>query len=106
MSILGLKAVSTFTANLAVGDPCCVNPLGTSGGAIHVEDLTSLRISSSLFLGNRADSGGGISTYRGDVEVRDSVFQANQRNATAGKTPHNSSQADAISFIGGRRRVP
>jgi len=73
---------STFTANLAVGDPCCINPQGTSGGAIHVEDLTALRISGALFLGNQADSGGGVSSYRADIEVRNSVFQANQRNAS------------------------
>jgi hypothetical protein len=73
---------STFTANVALGDPCCVNPKETSGGAIHAEDLTALRISNSLFQGNRADIGGGVSEYRADVEVAGSVFQGNRRNDT------------------------
>jgi hypothetical protein len=75
-------ANSTFTANLAVADPCCESTEQTEGGAIHVEDLTALRISGSFFQGNQAELGGGISSYRADIEVRDSVFQANRRSGT------------------------
>jgi hypothetical protein len=70
---------STFLRNQAVADPCCVNPEATSGGAIHAEDLTALRVSGSLFQDNRADLGGGIDEYRADVEVQTSVFQGNRR---------------------------
>jgi len=73
-------ARSTFLRNQALADPCCIHPTTeTSGGALHAEDLTALRVSGSLFQDNRADLGGGISEYRADVEVRDSVFQGNRR---------------------------
>jgi len=106
-------ARSTFTANIALGDPCCVNPQETSGGAIHAEDLTALRISGSLFQGNRADVGGGVSEYRADVEVADSVFQGNQRNATnyaggegGALAATSSDNADASTAFGAVNRRP
>ena len=68
---------STFTGNQAVADPCCANPAPTSGGAIHAEDLTVLRVHDSLFARNRANVGGGVDGYRSDVEIHGSVFQAN-----------------------------
>jgi hypothetical protein len=71
---------STFVDNRAVADPCCVNPVPTSGGAIHAEDLTQVRVQGSLFVHNRADFGGGVDSYRADVEVAGSVFQRNEAN--------------------------
>ncbi len=68
---------STFTGNLAVPDPCCVNPLPTSGGAIHAEDLTTLQIADSLFQRNGAALGGAVDGYRADARISGSVFQAN-----------------------------
>ncbi len=69
---------STFTGNQAVADPCCTQPEPTTGGAVHVEDLTALRVQSSLFQGNRAVYGGALDEYRADVEIDNSVFQGNQ----------------------------
>ncbi len=74
---------STFAGNRAVADPCCVNPAPTSGGAIHAEDLTSLRVHDSLFVRNRADVGGAVDGYRPDVEIHGSVFQANMGSGGA-----------------------
>lgn len=73
-----LVSRSTFVRNRAVADPCCVNPVPTSGGAIHAEDLTTLRVQGSLFTQNQADFGGGVDSYRADVEVDGSVFQKNE----------------------------
>jgi hypothetical protein len=69
---------STFAGNQAVADPCCTQPEPTTGGAIHVEDLTALRVQDSVFQGNRAVYGGAVDEYRADVEIHGSVFQANQ----------------------------
>ncbi len=69
---------STFVNNQAVADPCCATPTPTSGGAIHAEDLTSLRVSGSLFVQNGAGYGGAVDSYRADVEIDGSVFQQNQ----------------------------
>jgi hypothetical protein len=69
---------STFTGNQAAADPCCAQPEPTTGGAVHVEDLTTLRVQSSLFQGNRAVYGGAVDEYRADVEIDNSVFQGNQ----------------------------
>ena len=68
---------STFTGNLAVPDPRCVNPLPTSGGAIDAEDLTTLQIADSLFQRNGAALGGAVDGYRADARISGSVFQAN-----------------------------
>ncbi|HET7040379.1 MAG TPA: hypothetical protein VFI13_00070, partial [Gemmatimonadales bacterium] len=73
-----LVTSSTFARNRAVADPCCVNPAPTSGGAIHAEDLTTLRVQGSVLTQNRADFGGGVDSYRADVEVDGSVFQKNE----------------------------
>lgn len=72
---------STFTANRAAADPCCVNPVPSSGGAIHVEDLTTLRVDSSLFTQNAAGYGGAVDSYRADVTISGSVFQQNVADA-------------------------
>lgn len=72
---------STFLANQAVGDPCCTHPQVTTGGAIHVENLTALTVHQSRFVLNRADSGGAIDGFRAYIDVHGSVFQANQATA-------------------------
>jgi predicted outer membrane repeat protein len=69
---------ATFLANQAVADPCCGNGNATEAGAIHVEDFSVLTLQRSLLVGNRADWGGALSSYRATMDVRDSVFQANQ----------------------------
>jgi hypothetical protein len=68
---------STFNANRAAADPCCVNPSPASGGAIHAEDLTTLRVDGSLFTQNAAGYGGAVDSYRADVQIAGSVFQQN-----------------------------
>ncbi|MFL6235417.1 MAG: right-handed parallel beta-helix repeat-containing protein [Thermoanaerobaculia bacterium] len=68
---------STFIANRAVADPCCANPGPGSGGAIHAEDLTTLRVDGSLFTQNGAEYGGAVDSYRADVTISGSVFQQN-----------------------------
>lgn len=72
---------STFLANQAVGDPCCTNTEVSTGGAIHVENLTALTVHQSRFILNRADSGGAIDGFRAFIDVHGSVFQGNQATA-------------------------
>jgi hypothetical protein len=72
---------STFLANQAVGDPCCTHPEVSTGGAIHVENLTALTVHQSRFVLNRADSGGAIDGFRAFIDVHGSVFQGNQATA-------------------------
>ena len=72
---------STFIENQAVGDPCCAASSPTTGGAIHVENLTALTVHQSRFVRNRADNGGAIDGFRGFIEVHGSVFQGNQATA-------------------------
>lgn len=71
-------ANSTFVENQALADPCCANPDPTTGGAIHAEDLTTLRVHRSHFIRNRADTAGAFSNYRAVTEIHGSVFQGNQ----------------------------
>lgn len=73
---------STFLSNQALADPCCVNPQPTAGGAIHVEDKARLRVHRSLFRDNRADFGGGVSSFRAAVEIDASVLQGNRSAET------------------------
>jgi hypothetical protein len=90
---------STFTGNRAMPDPCCVNPIPTSGGAIHAEDLTTLRISDSLFQRNGAALGGAVDGYRADTEISGSVFQAN--DGAGGAVAALSTDAPDSSTAGG-----
>ena len=72
---------SSFLNNQAVRDPGSPGTDVTTGGAIHAEDLTTMRVHQSLFRGNRADLGGAVDDYRAVVEIYGSVFQANQSTA-------------------------
>ncbi|MEA2602012.1 MAG: hypothetical protein QOF89_3004 [Acidobacteriota bacterium] len=69
---------STFRNNQAQADPCCAIASPTTGGALHAEDLTTLRVHQSLFLLNRADFGGAVDDYRAVVEIDGSVLRGNQ----------------------------
>jgi hypothetical protein len=71
---------SSFVENKTVSDPCCprVPPESSTGGALHAEDLTTLRVERSLLLRNRAELGGAIDAYRAVVEITGSVLQGNQ----------------------------
>lgn len=71
---------STFLTNQALRDACCQAVDATTGGAIHAEDQTTLRVHQSLFIGNRAEIGGGVNNYRAVTEIYGSVFQLNQTN--------------------------
>ncbi|HEV2854452.1 MAG TPA: hypothetical protein VHC97_16785 [Thermoanaerobaculia bacterium] len=72
---------SSFLNNQAVRDLCCGGTDATTGGALHAEDLTTMRVHQSLFQGNRAEMGGAVDGYRAVVEIYGSVFQGNQTNA-------------------------
>jgi len=68
---------ASFVANQALPDPCCTIADPTGGGAVHVEDQTTLRIHRSAFVRNHADIGAAVDGFRASVEVYGSVFQQN-----------------------------
>ena len=70
-------ANASFIANQTLPDPCCSIGDLSFGGALHVEDATTLRVHRSSFVSNRADIGGAVDGFRALVEVHGSVFQAN-----------------------------
>jgi hypothetical protein len=67
---------STFNANSAGGT--IPSPSATTGGAIHVEDQSTLEVDSSVFTANVAEFGGAIDNYRAVTDVRGSWFQGNR----------------------------
>ena len=69
---------STLVENVAINDPGTPLAHPTQGGAIHVENQTTLRLQHSHVLGNKARLGGGIDNYRAVVEVTASQFQWNR----------------------------
>jgi hypothetical protein len=69
---------STFLDNVAINDTCCTLAGATQGGAIHVENQTTLRLQHSHFFGNRAKLGGAVNNYRAIVEVTGSLFDGNR----------------------------
>jgi hypothetical protein len=95
---------STFLNNLAVPDPCCANPQPTSGGAIHAEDQTTLRVHDSLFAQNQADFGGGVDSYRADVEIDGSVFQRNEAQGGGAVAALSGDNADSSTANGAINR--
>jgi hypothetical protein len=74
---------STFQGNLIVSQPCCPPPGDPTGGAIHVEDQTTLDVTESRFIDNQAQFGGAIDSYRALVHVAGSTFQGNRGSLTA-----------------------
>ncbi len=69
---------STFVENAAINDASTPLAHPTQGGAIHIENQTTLRLQHSHLLGNRARLGGAIDNYRGILEVTGSQFQWNR----------------------------
>ena len=76
---------STFINNRAIPDPCCTQVSATAGGAIHVEDQTTLRVFGSHFIDNAADRGGALDSYRAAIEVSGSIFLGNRTPAVPGR---------------------
>jgi predicted outer membrane repeat protein len=73
---------STFDSNAIAPQPCCPPPGPLTGGAIHVEDQTTLDVKSSRFVDNQAQFGGAIDSYRALVNVSGSTFQGNRGAVT------------------------
>ncbi len=73
---------STFIDNVAESHPTVVPVAPEEGGAVHAEDQTTLRIYNSRFDENHAVKGGGVSSYRADVEIHSSIFRGNTAFAT------------------------
>jgi len=67
---------STFQSNQAVElkEGSCAF---VEGGALHLEDATTAEILNSRFLDNRSDIGGAINSYRAELRVERSYFEAN-----------------------------
>jgi hypothetical protein len=74
---------STFEGNLIAPQPCCPPPGDPAGGAIHVEDQTTLDVTESRFIDNQAQFGGAIDSYRALIHVTGSTFQGNRGSLTA-----------------------
>ncbi|MEA2693852.1 MAG: hypothetical protein QOJ16_3239 [Acidobacteriota bacterium] len=74
---------STFQGNSIAPQPCCPPPGDPTGGAIHVEDQTTLDVKDSFFVDNVAQFGGAIDSYRALVNVLGSTFQGNRGSLTA-----------------------
>lgn len=68
-----------FTNNTAIPDASVPGQAGapTQGGAIHVEDQTTLTVQNCRFFNNSARQGGAISSYRGLVNVQNCIFRSN-----------------------------
>jgi len=71
---------STFKANFIATQPCCPPPGDPTGGAIHVEDQTTLDVKESRFVDNQAQFGGALDSYRALINVSGSTFQGNGGN--------------------------
>ncbi len=67
----------TFEDNHAIPDPGASPPSPTEGGAIHGENQTRIRVYNSRVIRNSANLGGGISSYRAEIQIYDSVLRGN-----------------------------
>ena len=74
---------SSFTNNSAVRDPSVSFGSPTVGGAIHVEDQTTLKLYNCRFTNNVARQGGAISIFRAITEIEGCVFSGNQATGPA-----------------------
>jgi predicted outer membrane repeat protein len=74
---------STFINNQAVNDPGVTLQAPSEGGALHIESFSTLRVYSSRFINNNANSGGAVTNYRAQLEVNGSVFLGNRAVGTA-----------------------
>ncbi len=73
---------STFVDNQALRDPSVSFPVPTEAGAVHIEDQARGRIFNSRFSFNSAHTGGAVNTYRGIVEIDQSLFEGNRATGT------------------------
>lgn len=73
---------SSFTNNSAARDPSVNFTSPTVGGAIHVEDQTTLKLYNCRFTNNIARQGGAISNYRAVTEIEGCVFSGNRATGT------------------------
>src|SRR3984893_13508825 len=69
---------STFQANVIAPQPCCPPPGDPTGGAIHVEDQTTLDVKDSRFVDNEAQFGGALDGLGALINVAGSTFQGNR----------------------------
>jgi RTX calcium-binding nonapeptide repeat (4 copies) len=83
-AVHAINHLSTTERTVAMSD-CDVSGNTTAsedrddqGGGIHIEDRVSLVMTGCTVVGNQADSGGGISSFRGNVSVTDSVIADNE----------------------------
>ncbi len=104
---------STFVGNMAMPNPCCPLPFPATGGAVYIEDQARLNIRGSRFEENGANWGGALGSYRGLIDVVDSVFRGN-RAVRQGSTPasggtvivNSSDRSDASTGNGAINRRP
>ncbi len=73
-------ANSTFVDNQVVRPSDYSLPI--EGGAINVEDKSTLRVYHSRFVTNSAQIGGGVNIFRARAEIYNSVFQGNRATDT------------------------
>jgi len=73
-----ILANTTFINNKCLRHSANVPRLPTEGGAVNVEDQALLLVYHSRFIKNSAEIGGGVNSYRADVEIYNSVFLGNQ----------------------------
>ncbi len=72
----------TFVDNLSYPDGSVPISFPTEGGGLHAEDQSTVEVFSSRFVGNAADTGGGVNLYRAIVAVYGGVFQGNRATST------------------------
>jgi len=71
------RADLTIVRSTLRDNQVCCTAVG-QGGAIHLEDQTTLRLQQSQLIGNRAKLGGGLDAYRAVAEITSSLFQGNR----------------------------
>ncbi len=73
---------STFVNNSCAPAIGVTPPSPTAGGAINVEDDARVRILNSRLVGNSAETGGALGSYRAVIEVVSSLLQDNRATGT------------------------
>ncbi|MDD2815668.1 MAG: choice-of-anchor Q domain-containing protein [Thiotrichaceae bacterium] len=74
------------------------------GGAIWLDAENTTLIENSVFIGNKANNGGGVNTVFSDVSIQDSYFEGNQALHTAHMdTLNNCGGGGAVRFEGTRK---
>ncbi len=104
-----IVANSTFVDNLALPDSGVTTPSPTAGGVANIEDFAVAQFYNSRFIDNRAQFGGALASYRGTIEIHDSVLRG---NFATGRSSSNSSPrggaifavSDDTSFDGSNNR--